>query len=42
MHINIESITEIDPRTSKEPTVINAFREQIQLAGGPISTSEEE
>ena len=42
MHIKIESITEIDPRTSKEPMVINAFREQIQLAGGLISTSEEE
>ena len=41
-HINIQSITKIDPRTSKEPTVINAFREQIELAGGPISTSEEE
>ncbi len=41
-HIKIESITEIDPRISKEPLVINAFREQIKLAGGPISISEEE
>jgi ribosomal protein L20A (L18A) len=42
MHINIESISEIDPRTSKEPVVLNAFRDQIELAGGPISISEEE
>jgi ribosomal protein L20A (L18A) len=42
MHINIDSISEIDPRTSKEPVVINAFRDQIELAGGPISISEEE
>ena len=39
--INIQSITEIDPRISKEPLVINAFREQIKLAGGPITSEEE-
>ena len=42
MKINIESINEIDPRISKEPLVLNTFREQIKLAGGPISASEEE
>ena len=42
MAINIESINEIDPRTSKEPLVLNAFREQIELAGGPISTPDGE
>ena len=42
MKINIESINEIDPRISKEPLILNTFREQIKLAGGPISTSEEE
>jgi large subunit ribosomal protein LX len=42
MQIKIESINEIDPRISKEPLVLNTFREQIKLAGGPISSSEEE
>jgi len=41
-HINIESITKIDPRISKEPLVLNTFRDQIKLAGGSISPSEEE
>ena len=42
MQIKIESINEIDPRISKEPLVLNTFREQIKLAGGLISSSEEE
>ena len=41
--INIDSIKEIDPRTSTEPRILHAFREQIELAGGTIApTSEEE
>ncbi|MBK71621.1 MAG: hypothetical protein CMB43_04260 [Euryarchaeota archaeon] len=41
--ISIDSITEIDPRTSTEPRILHTFREQIELAGGPIMpTSEEE
>ena len=40
--INIESISEIDPRTSTEPRILSAFREQIEIAGGPITVQEEE
>lgn len=40
--ITIEEIKEIDPRTSSEPRIIDAFREQIEAAGGPISSQEEE
>ena len=35
--IKIESVSEIDPRTSSEPMVLNAFRDQIAAAGGPIT-----
>ena len=40
--INIESVSEIDPRTSSEPMVLNAFRDQIAAAGGPIAPVAEE
>ena len=40
--IIIESINEIDPRTSLEPKILHAFREEIELAGGPLSTAAEE
>ncbi len=40
--INIESIDEIDPRTSTEPKVLHTFREQIELAGGRITPVSEE
>ena len=40
--INIESISEIDPRTSSEPMVLNAFRDQIAAAGGKITPAAEE
>ena len=40
--INIESISEIDPRTSSEPMVLNAFRDQITAAGGKITPAAEE
>ena len=40
--IDIQSIEEIDPRTSSEATVINAFRDEIAAGGGLIQQSEEE
>ena len=40
--ISIESISEIDPRTSSEPMVLHAFRDQIAAAGGPIAPAAEE
>ena len=40
--INIESVSEIDPRTSSEPMVLNAFRDQIAVAGGKITPAAEE
>ena len=40
--INIESVSEIDPRTSSEPMVLNAFRDQIAAAGGKITSDAEE
>ena len=40
--INIDSVSEIDPRTSSEPMVLNAFRDQIAAAGGPIAPVVEE
>lgn len=39
--IAIDSVTEIDPRTSKEPRVLDHFREQIAAAGGIITGEEE-
>ena len=40
--IKIESVSEIDPRTSSEPMVLNVFRDQIAAAGGPIAPAAEE
>ena len=40
--ITIESINEIDPRISSEPKILHAFREEIELAGGPLSAAAEE
>ena len=40
--IDLQSVTEIDPRTSREPTALNHFREEIAAAGGPIAPTEEE
>ncbi|RJV00167.1 MAG: hypothetical protein DWC10_00525 [Candidatus Poseidoniales archaeon] len=40
--VNVDSIAEIDPRTSTEPTILNHFREQIAAQGGPIAPSAEE
>jgi len=40
--ISIESISEIDPRTSTEPRVTNAFRDEIAAAGGLIAPVSEE
>ena len=40
--ISIDSIKEIDPRTSTEPKVLHTFREEIELAGGTITQSAEE
>ena len=38
--INIESVSEIDPRTSQEPSVLHHFREEIAAAGGTIALFE--
>ncbi|MGY8745706.1 MAG: 50S ribosomal protein L18Ae [Candidatus Poseidoniales archaeon] len=35
--ITINSVSEIDPRTSTEARVLDAFREQIAAAGGTIA-----
>ena len=40
--IDIQSVEEIDPRTSSEALVINAFRDEIAAGGGLIQQSEEE
>jgi len=40
--ITINDVSEIDPRTSTEPLVLHAFREQIAAAGGPLAEVEEE
>ena len=40
--IRIENVSEIDPRTSTEPTVLHHFREEIAAAGGPITVAAEE
>ncbi len=40
--IMIESVSEIDPRTSSEPRILNAFRDQIAAAGGKIAPTAEE
>lgn len=40
--MDLQSVTEIDPRTSQEPAVLHHFREAIAAAGGPIAPAEEE
>jgi len=40
--IIINSVSEIDPRTSTEARVLDAFREQIAAAGGTIAPIAEE
>ena len=40
--VNIESVSEIDPRTSTEPAVLHHFREQIAAQGGTIAPQAEE
>ena len=40
--IQIDTVEEIDPRTSTEPRILHTFREEIELAGGPISPVNEE
>ncbi len=40
--ITIDSISEIDPRTSKEARVLDAFRDDITAAGGTITSLVEE
>ena len=40
--ITINSVIEIDPRTSTEPRVLDAFRDQIAAAGGRIAPSQKE
>ena len=40
--INIDSVNEIDPRTSLEPSVLHHFREEIAAAGGTIAPVAEE
>lgn len=40
--ITIESINEIDPRTSTEPAVLHHFREEIAAAGGRVAPVAEE
>ena len=40
--INIDSVSEIDPRTSQEPSVLHYFREEIAAAGGTIAPVQEE
>ena len=40
--IAIADVSEIDPRTSSEPMVLNAFRDQIAAEGGPIAPVAEE
>jgi ribosomal protein L20A (L18A) len=39
--IIINSVSEIDPRTSTEARVLDAFRDQITTAGGTIAQAEE-
>ena len=40
--IEIKSVSEIDPRTSTEPRIMDHFREDIAAAGGSIATVAEE
>ena len=40
--ITFESINEIDPRTSTEPTVLHHFRDEIAAKGGTVAPVAEE
>ncbi|MBO95569.1 MAG: 50S ribosomal protein L18a [Euryarchaeota archaeon] len=40
--IKIESVSEIDPRTSTEPAVLHHFRDEIAAQGGPVAVAAEE
>ena len=40
--VKIESVSEIDPRTSTEPVVLHHFREEIAAQGGRITETAEE
>tara|TARA_B100001094_G_scaffold330942_1_gene397601 strand:- start:970 stop:1242 length:273 start_codon:yes stop_codon:yes gene_type:complete len=40
--ITIVSVSQIDPRTSTEPRILDAFREEIAAAGGTIAPVSEE
>ena len=40
--IKIDSVSEIDPRTSTDPTVLHHFRDEIAAQGGPITVAAEE
>ena len=40
--INIDSVGEIDPRTSTEPVILHTFRDEIAAKGGPIAPKAEE
>lgn len=40
--ITIESVGEIDPRTSTEPVVLHHFRDEIAAKGGTIAPVKEE
>jgi ribosomal protein L20A (L18A) len=40
--IHLDSVAEIDPRISQEPSVLHHFREAIAAEGGRLSPSEEE
>jgi ribosomal protein L20A (L18A) len=40
--IDINSVSEIDPRTSTEPRVTHHFRDEIAAAGGSITPVAEE
>ena len=40
--IQIDTVEEIDPRTSTEPRILHTLREEIELDGGPIEPANEE
>ena len=40
--VKIGKVSEIDPRTSAEPSVIHHFREEIAAQGGRITATAEE
>ena len=40
--ISIESVGEIDPRTSTEPVILHHFRDEIAAKGGTIVPEKEE